>query len=64
MYQTSLPAWPSPNHLVDTEEEGLVAEGPADALLVDAKLGSCDGLPLWDLGEVEFELLVVMSLWG
>lgn len=61
---TLLPAWSFPHHLVHVEEEGLVAERPADTLLVDAKLGRCHGLPLGDLGKVELELLVVASLWG
>lgn len=50
-------------HLVDIEQEGLVAEGPAHTLLVEAELGGGDSLSLWDLGQVELELLVVPSVW-
>lgn len=52
------------DHLVDFEQEGVVAEGTAHALLVEAKLGRGDGLALWDLREVELKLLVVTPLWG
>lgn len=52
------------DHLVDFEQEGVVAERPAHALLVEAKLGGGDGLALRDLGQVEFKLLVVMALQG
>lgn len=47
------------DHLVDFQQEGVVAESPTHALLVEAKLGGGDGLALWDLREVELELLVV-----
>lgn len=59
-----LPAWSFPHHLVHAEKEGLVAERPADTLLVDAKLSRCHSLPLWDLRKIELELLVVASFRG
>lgn len=47
------------DHLVDFQQEGVVAESTTHALLVEAKLCGGDGLALWDLREVELELLVV-----
>lgn len=52
------------DHLVDSEQEAVVAERPAHALLVEAKLCGGDGLALWDLREVELKLLVVTPLRG
>lgn len=37
------------DHLVDFEKEGVIAEGAAHTLLVEAKLRCGDGLALWDL---------------
>lgn len=50
------------DHLVDFQQERVVAESTTHALLVEAKLGGGDGLALWDLREVELELLVVMPV--
>lgn len=52
------------HHLVDFEEEGVIAEGAAHTLLVEAELGRGDGLALGDLREVELKLLVVTPLRG
>lgn len=50
------------DHLVDPEQERVVAEGAAHTLLVEAELGCGDGLALRDQREVELELLVVTPL--
>lgn len=47
------------DHLVDFEQEGVVAEGAAHALLVQAELGGGDGLALGDLRQVELVLFVL-----
>lgn len=51
------------DHLVDFEQEGVIAEGAAHALLVEAELCCGDGLALWDQREVELKLLVVTPPW-
>lgn len=50
------------DHLVDSEQERVVAEGAAHTLLVEAELGCGDGLALRNQREVELELLVVTPL--
>lgn len=43
-----LPVWVLLDHLVNPEQERVVAEGAAHTLLVEAELGCGDGLALWD----------------
>lgn len=52
------------DHLVDFEQEGVVAKHLAHALLVKSKLCCSDGLALWDLRQVELKLLVVTPVQG
>lgn len=58
-----LPVWVFSNHLEYFKQERLVAESFGNTFLVDPEFCSSDGFTLRDLGQVEFKLFMMSSLW-